>query len=289
MIEFTTVQELVDLSSEKNISMADIIIEYESVHTLRSSLSIIDDMTRIWQTMKESALKGRNCNDKSLSGMVGGDALKFWKYQPHYCGHFVHNVVSNAVAVSETNALMGKIAACPTAGSCGIVPGVLLAAQENYQYTDEEIVKALFVATGIGMVVEHNACIAGAQGGCQAECGTAASMAAAALVYLADGDGEAIKEAAGLALKNLLGLVCDPVAGLVEVPCVKRNGFVAAHAVIAAEMALAGIKSVIPTDEIIGAMYQIGKALPSSLRERATGGLAITPTGQLLKHEIYEE
>ena len=191
--------------------------------------------------------------------------------------------------MAETNAVMGKIAACPTAGSCGIVPGVLLATQKYYKHTDERICQSLFTATGIGMVIENNAVIAGAQGGCQAECGSAAGMAAGALVDLAGGDAEQIGNAVALAIKNLLGLACDPVAGLVEVPCVKRNGFAATVAILAADMSLSGIKSVIPVDEVIDAMYRIGKMMPEAIRETAQGGLATTCTGLALRKKIYDE
>ena len=219
--------------------------------------------------------------------MVGGDAQKLFTFQNAFVGDFVKEAVAYAVAVAETNASMGKIAACPTAGSCGIVPGALIAAQNHYNYDDEQICNALFTATGIGMVIENNAMIAGAQGGCQAECGSAAGMAAGALVYLAGGTPEQIGNAVALAIKNLLGLACDPVAGLVEVPCVKRNGFATTVAILAADMSLAGIKSVIPVDEVIDAMYRIGRSMPESIRETAMGGLATTSTGLALKDKIY--
>lgn len=289
MINFSCIEDLMKLAKEQNRPIADLIIEHEAVHTRKSVIYIKENMEKIWQVMKESAAKGVENTEKSVSGMVGGDAKKLFVYKNSYCGDFVKDVAAYAVAVAETNAVMGKIAACPTAGSCGIVPGVLLAAQQHYAYDDDEICRALFTASGIGMVIENNAMIAGAQGGCQAECGSAAGMAAGALVDLAGGSPQQIGNAVGLAIKNLLGLACDPVAGLVEVPCVKRNGFAATVAVLAADMSLSGISSVIPVDEVIDAMYRIGRSMPKAIRETAMGGLATTATGLRLKHEIYGE
>lgn len=289
MINFSCMEDLMSLAESSGKSVADIIVEYEAEHSLKSDISVKKHMSEIWQVMKDSADKGVANTQKSVSGMVGGDAKKLFMYESGYCGDFVRDAAAYAVAVAETNAVMGKIAACPTAGSCGIVPGVLLAAQKHYGHSDERIGQALFTATGIGMVIENNAMIAGAQGGCQAECGSAAGMAAGALADLAGGDVRQIGNAVALAIKNLLGLACDPVAGLVEVPCVKRNGFVATVAVLAADMSLAGINSVIPVDEVIDAMYRIGRMLPEAIRETAQGGLATTCTGLKLKKKIYND
>lgn len=277
------------MAQKQNRTIADLVIEYEAMYTRKSVIYIQDNMSEIWNVMKESASAGVNNTKKSVSGMVGGDAKKLFDYNKNYCGDFVKDVAAYAVAVAETNAVMGKIAACPTAGSCGIVPGVLIAAQKHYEYSDDDICRALFTASGIGTVIEHNAMIAGAQGGCQAECGSAAGMAAGALVDLAGGSPHQIGNAVGLAIKNLLGLACDPVAGLVEVPCVKRNGFAATVAVLAADMSLAGVDSVIPVDEIIDAMARIGREMPKSIKETAMGGLATTTTGLCLKRKIYGE
>ena len=289
MINFSCMEDLMSLAESSGKSVADIIVEYEAEHSLKSDISVKKHMSEIWQVMKDSADKGVANTQKSVSGMVGGDAKKLFMYESGYCGNFVRDAAAYAVAVAETNAVMGKIAACPTAGSCGIVPGVLLAAQKHYGHSDERIGQALFTATGIGMVIENNAMIAGVQGGCQAECGSAAGMAAGALADLAGGDVRQIGNAVALAIKNLLGLACDPVAGLVEVPCVKRNGFAATVAVLAADMSLAGINSVIPVDEVIDAMYRIGRMLPEAIRETAQGGLATTCTGLKLKKKIYND
>ena len=203
-------------------------------------------------------------------------------------GQEVLSAAAYAVGISEVNAVMGRIVACPTAGSCGIVPAALYAAKMERNASDDAIVNALFTAAGIGMVIDQNASIAGAAGGCQAECGTAAGMAAAALVELAGGSPKQIGNAVALSIKNLLGLVCDPVAGLVEVPCVKRNGFAVIEAMLAADMSMAGIDSVIPVDEVIDAMNRIGKALPKSLRETSEGGLATTATAREIEKRIYK-
>ena len=189
--------------------------------------------------------------------------------------------------MGESNACMRRIVAAPTAGSCGVLPAVLLSYEEDFDVAENDMVKAMYVAAGIGKVIAENAFIAGAAGGCQAEIGSASAMVAGALAFLQGGDSSAIINAATLSLKNFLGLVCDPVAGLVEVPCVKRNAMGASYALVAADMAPAGIESKIPVDEVINAMYQVGSSLPTAFRETAEGGLAATPTGQKLAQRIF--
>ena len=238
--------------------------------------------------MQEAALRGIANEEKSVSGLVGGDAKRLAGYGDHgYTGAVVMKATAYAVGISEVNAIMGRIVACPTAGSCGILPAAILAAAEKNKNTEDEILAALFTAAGIGMIIDQNASISGAEGGCQAECGSAAGMAAAALVVLKGGTSEQICDGAALAMKNMLGLVCDPVAGLVEVPCVKRNGFAVVQAMVAADMAMAGVRSIIPVDEVIEAMKHIGAALPKSLRETSEGGLAATPTAQAIEQKLY--
>jgi L-serine dehydratase len=202
-------------------------------------------------------------------------------------GDFCSRAMARAVAVAECNAGMGRIVAAPTAGSCGILPAAILTAEEIFGIAEDSLVMALFTAGAFGMVIVKNATIAGADGGCQAECGSAAAMAAAALVELRGGVPAQAAEACAIAIKNQLGLVCDPVAGLVEVPCIKRNAGGVMCAIAAADMALAGIKSVIPVDEVIQAMREVGAALPESLRETAQGGLAATPSGIALAQKIF--
>ena len=290
MVNFNTIGELIALAGEQQVPLHEIVIQHE-IHTSQQSRGdIITAMEKNWQVMKAAIERGIANQEKSLSGLTGGDAKRLYDYQDKgYMGPQVLAAAAYAVGISEVNAVMGRIVACPTAGSCGIVPAALYAARQQKKLKDEHIVRALFTAAGIGMVVDQNASIAGAEGGCQAECGTAAGMAAGALAELAGGSPETVGNATALAIKNLLGLVCDPVAGLVEVPCVKRNGFAVVEAMLAADMSLAGVESVIPVDEVIDAMNRIGKALPKSLRETSEGGLATTPTAKALTKRIYPQ
>ena len=288
MISFNSIAELVELAQKANCPISQIVIQWEMENNFVAEEKQRAMMLKNWQVMEESLKRGLTNYEKSVSGLTGGDAVKLYAYRQHgYTGEAVLSAAASAVGVSEVNAVMGRIVACPTAGSCGIVPAAIYAAAEKNGNNIDEIVDALFTASGIGMVVEANASIAGAYGGCQAECGTAAGMAAGALVQLAGGTPEMAGNAVALAIKNLLGLACDPVAGLVEVPCVKRNGFIAVHAMVAADMAMAGIKSVIPVDDVIDAMNRIGRSMPSSIKETAEGGLATTKTGLRLTKEIF--
>ena len=281
MVNFNSIKELIELAKEKNTTVGKITMEYELENSFDSREHMLKSMQDNWQVMQESIQRGVVNKDKSLSGLTGGDAIKLYAHKDDsYTGRTVMTVAASAVGVSEVNAVMGRIVACPTAGSCGIVPAAIKTAAEKNHNTEEEIIEALFTAAGIGLVIEANASIAGAYGGCQAECGTAAGMAAAAMVQLAGGTPDQVGTAVALAIKNLLGLACDPVAGLVEVPCVKRNGFVAVHSMVAADMALAGVESVIPVDEVIDAMDRIGRSLPRAVKETAEGGLATTQTGR---------
>ena len=288
MPSFNSIAELVELAKENNCLISQIVMDWEEENNQESPEQQRKAMGHNWQVMVDSLNRGLHNQEKSLSGLTGGDAIKLYNYRGKgYTGEAVLSAAASAVGVSEVNAVMGRIVACPTAGSCGIVPAAVYSAALKNGNTEAEIVDALFTAAGIGMVVEANASIAGAYGGCQAECGTAAGMAAAALVQLAGGSPEMVSHAVALAIKNLLGLACDPVAGLVEVPCVKRNGFVAVHAMVAADMALAGVESVIPADEVIDAMNRIGRSMPSAIKETAEGGLATTETGLRLAKRIF--
>ena len=288
MISFNSIAELAELAQKANCPISQIVIQWELENNFVSEEKQRAMMLKNWQVMEESLKRGLKNYEKSVSGLTGGDAVKLYAYRQHgYTGEAVLSAAASAVGVSEVNAVMGRIVACPTAGSCGIVPAAIYAAAEKNGNNIDEIVDALFTASGIGMVVEANASIAGAYGGCQAECGTAAGMAAGALVQLAGGTPEIVGNAVALAIKNLLGLACDPVAGLVEVPCVKRNGFIAVHAMVAADMAMAGVQSVIPVDDVIDAMNRIGRSMPSSIKETAEGGLATTKTGLRLTKEIF--
>ena len=244
----------------------------------------------MYQAMKE-ADQDYDGTLHSRSGLVGTDGGKLEHYveqEEPICGDFLGRVMEKAVKMGESNACMKRIVAAPTAGACGVVPAVFLSMQEKYHYTDEEMTKALYVASGIGGVIASRAFIAGAQGGCQAEICSASAMAAGGAVHLRGGSVEAVAHAAAMALKNLLGLVCDPVAGLVEVPCVKRNVSGAVVALSAADMALAGVRSRIPPDEVIDAMREVGISMPACLRETGEGGLAATPEGIKMRDRIMD-
>lgn len=238
-------------------------------------------MKAMWQAMQESD-RGYDGSLHSASGLVGGDGRKM-QYsadkEETICGTFMGNVIARALKMGESNACMKRIVAAPTAGSCGVIPAVLITYQNQHKVDDDRMIQAMFVAAGFGQVIAERASIAGASGGCQAEVGSASAMAAAAVTILHGGTSEMAAHAFAMALKNLLGLVCDPVAGLVEVPCVKRNVVGAVNALACADMALAGIESRIPPDEVIDAMREVGDSMPSSLKETGKGGLAATPTG----------
>ncbi len=248
----------------------------------------IEKMAQLWQTMLE-ADGGYDPAQRSISGLVGGDGGRMAKAAASgesVCGSFVGQVMARALKMGECNACMKRIVAAPTAGSCGVLPAALISCREHFGLSDDDIVQALFVAAGVGQVIAQRAFISGAEGGCQAEIGSASAMAAAAVVTLRGGTSEQAGHAVAMALKNLLGLVCDPVAGLVEVPCVKRNVIGAVNALTSADMALAGIKSAIPPDEVIDAMRSVGERMHHSLKETAEGGLAATPTARLIAAQV---
>ena len=250
-----------------------------------------EKMRIAWRAMLESVDNYRS-DSRSVSGLVGGDAQKMWDYgaeQESLCGEYMQQVIATALCVGESNACMRRIVAAPTAGACGVLPAVLVPLFRRGTVDEEAIVRALYVAAGIGAVIGYRACIAGASGGCQAEIGTASAMAAGALVDLRGGTPDQIGQAVAMALKNLLGLVCDPVAGLVEVPCVKRNVIGAVNAVSSADMALAGIQSRVPVDQVIDCMGEVGRRLPVEFRETALGGLAATPFGQSVKASMEKK
>lgn len=287
---FRNVAELVELAESQGKKISQVMIEAEMEVSQRSRDEIMQQMYSNLDVMEKAVQRGLTEDIRSHSGLTGGDAKKLQEYmknKPFLSGPTLLGAVSMSVAVNEVNAAMGTIVATPTAGACGIVPGTLFAVTEKLQPTREEMVNYLFTAGAIGYCIANNAFISGAAGGCQAEVGSATAMAAAAIVEMAGGTPEQSAQAVAIALKNMLGLVCDPVAGLVEVPCVKRNAMGAAIATVAADMALAGIKSVVPTDEVIEAMYRIGCAMPTALKETAQGGLAATQTGRQIEAKIF--
>ncbi|MED3997113.1 L-serine ammonia-lyase, iron-sulfur-dependent, subunit alpha [Peribacillus frigoritolerans] len=286
---FRNVAELVELAESKNVKIAEIMILQEMEFLSLSREQIIEKMDRNLTVMEQAVERGLK-GVQSVTGLTGGDAVLLQNYiktGKALAGNLLLDAVSKAVATNEVNAAMGMICATPTAGSAGVVPGTLFAVKEKLNPTRSEMIDFLFTSAAFGFVVANNASISGAAGGCQAEVGSASGMAAAAIVELAGGTPSQAAEAMAITLKNMLGLVCDPVAGLVEVPCVKRNAMGASNAITAADMALAGITSRIPCDEVIDAMYKIGLTMPVALRETAEGGLAATPTGRKLAAEIF--
>ena len=245
-------------------------------------------MRETWQAMLESVERYEGAR-RSVSGLVGGDGARMRTYaqqEESLCGPYLQEVVATALCVGESNACMRKIVAAPTAGACGVLPAVLVPLYRAGRATEEAVLEALYVSAGIGAVIGYRACIAGASGGCQAEIGTASAMAAGALTALRGGTAEQICHGTAMALKVLMGLICDPVAGLVEVPCVKRNVIGAVNAVSCADMALAGITSRVPVDQVIDCMGDVGARLPVEFRETALGGLAATPFGQGVKERL---
>lgn len=289
---FYTIEELVNQADQEfGGNVAELMIATEIEMTGRSREDIITIMSRNLEVMKESVQKGLTPT-KSISGLTGGDALKMEHYIQEgktLADTTVLTAVRNAMAVNELNAKMGLVCATPTAGSAGCLPAVLATAIDKLNLSEKEQLEFLFTAGAFGLVIGNNASISGAEGGCQAEVGSASAMSAAALVKAAGGTAHQASQAIAFVIKNLLGLICDPVAGLVEVPCVKRNALGASFALVAADMALAEIESQIPVDEVIDAMYQVGSAMPTAFRETAEGGLAATPTGRRYSKEIFGE
>ena len=283
-----SMKEIFERSARENIPFWEIVLQYDMEERQVSRQASMAKMLSTWQAIQDAA-DSYTGTQRSVSGLVGGDGLKMRLYARRgesIGGEFMDEVIVQAISMAESNACMRRIVASPTAGSCGVVPAVLLPLCEREHYTQHELLEALYVASGIGAVSAYRASISGAAGGCQAEIGTASAMAAGALVSLRGGTNEQLGHAVAMALKNLMGLVCDPVAGLVEVPCVKRNVIGAVNAISAADMALAGIESRIPVDEVIDAMGEVGRRMPVEFRETALGGLAATPTGKAVKERM---
>lgn len=283
---YKALQEICETAQRENKEFYQVILEEDCHERGVAAEDGFRQVTELYRAMRDA---DNNYNpalvsNSRLAGKDGGRIQQYRESGESLCGDFVCLVMEKAVKMGESNACMKRIVASPTAGSCGVVPAVLIAMEERFGYSEEEMTKAMLTAAGIGGVIASRAFIAGAAGGCQAEIGSAAAMAAGAAVYLRDGDRNQICHAAAMALKNLLGLACDPVGGLVEVPCVKRNVIGAMSALSSADLALAGIVSKIPPDEVIDAMRNIGVAMPACLKETGTGGLAVTPEGSKYNH-----
>ena len=292
MTQITTFSEILETAHNKNQKLYEVCQAIEADVAEISQEEIRDKVKLILDSMKTAIKQGLKSSEKSESGMCGEDCaklLKQYKKGSLFFTKVYQNVLTYSLATIEQNARMGKIAACPTAGSCGIVPAVIIAISEALNADEEAQINALITAGLIGKVVSNKLALAGAVAGCQSECGVAAAMAAAGLVELYGGDNEQILNAAALTLKNIMGLVCDPVAGLVEVPCVKRNAFLSIYSVTGAELALAGIESVIPIDEVVDAMKQVGLMMSPKLKESSEAGLATTPTGLKITEELAKK
>jgi len=284
--------ELLRLAESKNVRISEIVIEEEAKESETDKEQIMNRMKKHYRVMRESAEHCLNQKIKSVGGIIGGDAKKLNAYagtKNTLCGQTVNKAMAMALSTSELNAAMGRICAAPTAGSAGIIPAAILSASQTLGSNEDQIVHALLTASGIGKIIAQEATLSGAEGGCQAECGSAASMAAAAVVELSGGSPKQSLHAAALALKAVMGLICDPIAGLVESPCALRNASGVINALTCADMALAGVESVIPFDEVVGAMYKVGKALPVEFRETALGGIAATETGKKIQKRIFED
>lgn len=277
-----------ELCKTENKSFYEVVLDAEMTSTMCDKATAWKKMEYMWDAMK-GAVKNYDETLMSRSGLSGGDGGKFEKYTAQgstICGDFMGKVIATALKTAESNACMKRIVAAPTAGSCGVLPAVLIPLYIEETFSEEKIIEGLFVSAGIGQVIANRASISGAEGGCQAEIGAASAMASGTLVYLYGGNAEQICAAVGFTLQNLLGLVCDPVAGLVEVPCVKRNVIGAVNACSCADMALAGILPKIPCDEVIDAMKKVGDAMPESLRETGFGGIAASPTGKKFRESL---
>ncbi|OAS17022.1 L-serine ammonia-lyase, iron-sulfur-dependent, subunit alpha [Paenibacillus oryzisoli] len=288
-MRFRTLKQLADLCAAEGLTIAEVMLADQSEESGKSPEYVFDKMRAYYQIMKEAVSKGLTEDTTSRSGLTGKDAQRVATYlttTEASLGEEACKAMAYALAVSEVNASMGRIIATPTAGSCGIIPGVFISSQQRFGWEDDHLVKGLLCAGAIGYVIANNSFVSGAEGGCQAEVGSAIGMAAGALVELRGGTPEQAMHAVGLALKNTLGLICDPVGGLVEIPCIVRNGFGAVNAMAAADMALAGVRSVIPSDEVVQVMYEVGTAMPEKHRETAKGGLAQTPTGRKIMKEL---
>lgn len=286
-----SMQEIFDQIERTQEPFWQVILHTDMEEREATAEESMERMRFTWRAMLDSvdAYQGER---RSVSGLVGGDGQRMREYADKaesLSGPYLQEVIATALSVGESNACMRKIVAAPTAGACGVLPAVLVPLYKNGSAAEEDILHALYVASGIGAVIAFRACIAGAAGGCQAEIGSASAMAAGALTALRGGSAEQIGNAVAMALKNLMGLVCDPIAGLVEVPCVKRNVGGAVNAVSCADMALAGITSRVPVDQVIDCMGDVGRRMPVEFRETALGGLAVTPFGESIKEQMGKQ
>ncbi len=285
---YTNIEQLIACAEKQPLH--EVILQTEQELTNASREEIVEGFRQRWQVMKGSASKALDTPQSMVGNLISGQAKTQNQYSQgqNFLGFNTNKMMAMAFSSSEVNAAMGRICAAPTAGACGILPAVMLTVQETLNATEEQLIHGLVVATGIGAVITKNATVSGAEGGCQAECGVAAAMAAAAAVYMAGGTPKMCANTCAIALMNCMGLICDPVAGLVQLPCSFRNASQSVNALASADMALAGQESVIPADEVIESMYHVGKKLPIEFRETALGGIAVSPTGKRIKHSLKD-
>ncbi len=281
-----SIREIIREAESRNLSFYEVVLLKTTETTGKSASETLEFFRKTWTAMKESLRNALSPEFRSAAVLVKGDGRKYLGSSKRFLSPVVKRAVGYAMAIGEANASMCRIVAFPTGGAAGTIPGVLISYQEETSESDERMIEGLIVASGVGAVIGNRATLSGAEGGCQAECGAAAAMAAAALVYLENGTTSMIDHAVAIALKNVMGLICDPVAGLVEVPCIKRNAMATGLAFLASELALSGIRSVIPADEVIDAMKNVGRKLPEELKETALGGIATTPTGKRIAKEL---
>ena len=292
MLKYDSIEKLVLEAEEKGVTISRLVLEDQAQAMEITPEKLYEEMKERFSIMKESVQEGLKKDQRSKSGLTGGEGYQMMRYAREkggLSGSLMTKAIARALAVAGCNASMGRIVAAPTAGSCGILPGCLVSLAEDRGFSEEDIILSMFTAGAFGMVIAGRASISGAQGGCQAECGSAAAMAAAAVTEVMGGSPSQCADAIAIAIANQLGLVCDPVAGLVEIPCIKRNVSGLMIAFSSADLALAGIGSKIPADECLDAMHQVGESLPSALKETAKGGLASTPTGIRLQKEVFGE
>ncbi|HOX81608.1 MAG TPA: L-serine ammonia-lyase, iron-sulfur-dependent, subunit alpha [Chryseolinea sp.] len=283
---FESFEDWKKYAGQKNMSLSDIVLEYEQEQKNRSRQETMDGLANALAVMKDAVRTGLEEDMTSRSGMINNGAKKVYRYPKAVLSKEFQNLISRALAAKEVNSCMGRVVAAPTAGASGIMPGVLFTLQEIHDIEDQKILEAMLIAAGIALIMEQKASISGAVGGCQAETGTAAAMGAGAIVYCLDGDIDQIFNAVAITVQCMLGLVCDPVAGLVEIPCVVRNASAAAIANSSAQIALANVSSVIPVDEVIEAMGEIGASMETRYKETALGGLAATKTGKAIAKRV---
>ena len=288
IFQFTSGKQLLEVCRQEGITIAGAMLRRETSHFEMPEDVILERMAHSWEIMKQAVTEGQTEEIHSMGGLIGGEARRMKlnrEKKGAVCGEIVGKAASYAMGVLEVNASMGLIVAAPTAGSSGVIPGVFCAMQETYGFSDEKMIMALFNAGAIGYLATLNATVAGAEGGCQAEIGVAAAMAASAVVELMGGTPEACLSAASSVLATMLGLVCDPIGGLVEAPCQKRNATAAANALVCAEMALSGVDSLVPFDEMLQVMLRVGRSMPYELRETALGGIAQAPSACARCHQ----